>query len=71
MFLVPDFFFSFLQPYLRHMEDPRLGTELELQPLAFTTATTMLDPYPLSEAGDRTCILMDTSRVHNLLSHKK
>ena len=26
---------------------------------------------PLSEAGDRTCMLMDTSQVLNLLSHKK
>ena len=27
------------------------------------------DPYPLSEARDQTCNLVDTSRVLNLLSH--
>ena len=36
------FFFLGLHP--RHMEVPRLGVELELQPLAYPTATAMLDP---------------------------
>ena len=37
------FFFSFLGPNPRHMDVPRLGVELELQPLAYTTATPMQD----------------------------
>ena len=67
------------------MEISRLGVELELQLLAYTTATAM--PYlsdicnlhhsmwqcwiltPLGESRDRTHILMDTSQVLNLLSH--
>ena len=63
---------------MRHIEVPKLGVELELQPLAYTTATVirdlshcvtyttaqaMPDPNPLSEARDRTCILMDTSQI--------
>ena len=57
------------------MEVPRLGVELELQLPAYTTATATLDPSCicdlyhslqqhriLSEARDRTHILMDTSR---------
>ena len=59
--------------------------ELELQLSAYTTAIAMLDPNRvfelhcnswqhwilnlLKEARDRTCILMDTSQVHNLLNH--
>ena len=58
---------------------PRLEVKLELQLLAYTTATATWDPSldcdlhhsswqhwildPLSEAGDQTRILMDTSRV--------
>ena len=65
------------------MEVPSLGTELELP--AYTTAIAMPDPShvcnlnhssrqhgilnPLSKAGDRTSILMDTCRVCNPLSH--
>ena len=61
------------------------GVKLELQLKAYATATAMPDPRlicnfhhssqkcqilnPLSEARDRTCILMDTSWVLNLLSH--
>ena len=39
------FFFSFvfLGPHMQHMEVPRLGVELELQLLAYTTATAMWD----------------------------
>ena len=29
----------------------------------------MPDPYPLSEARNQTCILIDTSWVYNPLSH--
>ena len=67
------------------MKVPRLGVELELQLLAYATATATLDLNcihdlccilqqcqilnQLSEARDRTLILMVTSRVFNLLSH--
>ena len=37
------FSFWFLGPHLWHMEVPRLGVELELQLLAYTTATAMPD----------------------------
>ena len=66
-------------PHLRHMEVPRLGVELELLPLAHTTATATQDPSctcnlhhsswqlqilnPLIEARDRTCVLVDTSQI--------
>ena len=56
------------------MEVPRLGAESELQLPAYTTATATLDLSlicnlqcrilnPLSEARDRTRVLMDTSRI--------
>ena len=70
----------FLGPHLRHMEVPRLGVESELQLPAYATATATQDLShlcdrhrssrpcwilnPLSEARDRTHILVDTSRVH-------
>ena len=39
------FFFSvFLGPHPQHMEVPRLGVELELQPPAYTTAIATQDP---------------------------
>ena len=66
-------------------EVPRPGTELELKPPAYSTATAMPDPShihdpccslwqhripnPLSEAMDRTCIPKDTSLVLTPLSH--
>ena len=66
------------------MEAPRLGVKLELQLLAYTTATAMPAPScicdlhhcswqrwilnPLSEARDGTCVLMDASRVRSPLS---
>ena len=62
------------------MEVPRLGVESELQLPGYTIATATRDPScifdlyhsswrhqilnPLSEARDRTCILMDTSQAH-------
>ena len=62
--------FVFLGPHRQHMEGSRLGVELELQLLAYTTATATLDPSricdlhhssrqcrilnPLSEGRDRT-----------------
>ena len=37
-------FFFFVGPHPWHMEGPRLGVELELRLLAYTTATATLDP---------------------------
>ena len=81
MYLI--FFPFFSEPHLGHMEVPRLGVESDLQVLVCATATQ--DPshicdlhcslqqhgilYPLSEAGDQTCIFMATSQVLNPLSH--
>ena len=75
-----SFFFLLLGPHPWHMEVPRLGVELELQLLAYTTATALwdlsciCDPHHsswqcrilslLSEARDWTCILMDPTWVH-------
>ena len=63
------------------MEVPRLAVELELQPPAYAKATATRDPSricdlhhsswqhrilnPLSEARDRTRVLMDPSGVRN------
>ena len=71
------FFFVFLAPHMQHMEVPRLGTELDLQLPAYTTATATPDLShvcdlhhrswqcqilnPLSKARDRT--FMDTSQA--------
>ena len=73
------FFFFFLGPQLWHMDVPRLGVLLELQLPAYTRATEMPDPNrvcelchssqqhqilnPLSNARNRTRVLMDTSQV--------
>ena len=80
------FFFFFFFPFflslglhLWNMEVPRLGAELELQQLAYTTATATWDLShkcnlhhssqqcwilnPLSEARDQTRSLVDTSGV--------
>ena len=72
------FFFPSFRAASRHMEFPRPGVKLEQQPPAYTTATATRDPsricdlhhsswqrrilIPLSKAGDRTLVLMDTSR---------
>ena len=66
----------------RHMEVPRLRVKLDLQLPAYATATATPDLShiwdlhcsfqilnPLSEARNQTCILVDTSRVLNPLSH--
>ena len=71
--------------HLWHMEVPRLGVQLELQLLAYTIAIAMWDLShicdlhcsswqhhilnPLREARGQTCILTDTSQVHDPLSH--
>ena len=45
------------------MDVPRLGVKLELQLLAYSTATATPDLNPLSVAGDQTLVLMRTSQV--------
>ena len=80
LFLVLLILFS--GPHLQHLEVPRLGVELELQlpPCALAIATWDLSRIcdlhpsswhrwtlnPLSEAGDPTHMVMDTSWVHYL-----
>ena len=65
---------------LQPMEVPRLGVDLELQLLAYTTATAIPGlrlicdlhhsswqhqiPDPLRKARDRSCILMDARQIH-------
>jgi len=39
-------YFFFLGLHQQHMEIPRLGVKLELQLLAYTTATTTMEPVP-------------------------
>jgi len=79
MYNSKNYFIFFLGPRLQHTQVPWLGVELELQLLAYTTATAMQDPShiwdlhhslqqhqipnPLSKAKDRTRILMALSRV--------
>ena len=65
---------------LWYIEVPGPGVKLELQLQAYTTAIASPDLSsslwqcwilnPLSEAMDRTHILMDTSQALNSLSHK-
>ena len=78
-------FLSFLGQHMWCLEAPRLGVESELQLPVYATAMEMRDPSwscdlchssrqprilnPPSEARDQTSILMDTSWVHNPLSH--
>ena len=56
------FFFCFLEPYLQHMEVPRLGVHSELQLLAYATATAMPD---LSQVFD----LHHSSQQRQILIH--
>ena len=79
-FFIYLFIFSFLGRHLWHMEVPRLEVELELQLPTFITATATQDPSCicnlhhssrqcriltlLSEARDRTYVLMDASQIH-------
>ena len=79
--------FLFLGPHAQHIEVPRLGVELELPLLAYATTTATQDPShvcdlhhssrehwipdPLSEARDRTCILMGTRSDSFLLRHNR
>ena len=75
-----------MEPHPQHIEVPRLGVTSELQLPAYTPVTAMWDRHhfcdlycslqqcwilnPLSEARDGPRILMDTSWVLNLRSHK-
>ena len=75
LFIYLFIFFVFLRPHPQHMEVPRLGVESELHLLPCTIGTATWDPShvcdlhhssrqgrtlkPLSEARDRTSILMD------------
>ena len=74
------FFFFLFKALLKHMEVSRLGVELELWLLAYTTVTVTQNLSlacnlyhssrqrrilnPLSKAGDRTRDLMVPSRIH-------
>ena len=58
------FIFLGLEPYLQHVEVPRLGVELELQLLAYTTATARQD---LSRICDL-CFSLQQCRILNSLS---
>ena len=74
------FLFLFLGPHLWHVEIPKRGVELELQLLAYTTATAtwylsfIYDqhhssqqcqiPNPPEQGRDQTHILIDTSWSH-------
>ena len=76
-------YFAFLIPNPQYREVPRLGVESELQLLATATAKPDLSQVcsqhhtswqqwilnQLSEARNRTCILMDASWIINPLSH--
>ena len=80
-------FLLFLGLLPRHMEVPRLGVELELQPSAYARATATPDPslvcnlhhssqqYQilnlLSKARDRPRNLMVPSRIHSPLRHAR
>ena len=55
------FFFFFLGPYLCHMEVPRLGVKLQLQPPAYATATAVPDP-------SHVCDLHQSSQQHWILN---
>ena len=73
-------FLPFLGLLLWHMEVPRLGVQLELQPPAYARATAMQDPShvcdlhhssqqcqivnPLSKGRDQTHNLMVPSQIH-------
>ena len=81
------FFFSLLELPLWPIDVPRLGVKQELQLPAYTTAPAMPELSricnlhhswwqcwifnPLSEARDRTCILMDTSWILNPRKHNR
>ena len=60
--LIYLFIFCFLGLHLWHMEVPRLGIKLELQLLAYTTATAMQDP-------SHVCNLPHSSQQCQIVDH--
>ena len=80
-------FVCFLGPHPWHMDVPRLGVKLELQLLAYTTATAPQDlshifnlhhnPWqrrilnPLHQDGDGTSNATETSQIINPLHHSR
>ena len=76
------FFYFFLGPPPRHMEVPRSNQSCSCRPIPQRDLSHICDLHhspprqcqilnPLSEARDRTRILMDTSQIHNPLSHDR
>ena len=59
LFFLPFFVFLGLHP--QHMDVPRLGVKLDLQPLVYTTATATPDP-------SRVCDLHHSSPKHRILN---
>ena len=55
----PLFFFSFLGPHLQPMEVPGLGVKLELQLLAYPTATAMWDPSCICDLHPQPAAMLD------------
>ena len=55
------FFLIFLGPHPRHMEVPKLGVELALQLLTYTTATAMTDPSSVCDLqhSSRRCWILN------------
>ena len=78
-------YFLFLGPHLQHMEVPRRGVKSELQLSAYTTAMLdpshigklchsswqrwIVIPLSGGQGLNRTCLLMDTSQILNLMSY--
>ena len=62
-------YFCFLGLHLRHLEDPRLGVELELQLPAHTTATATRDPSHICDlphsSGQQRWILNPLSQARD------
>ena len=83
--MIVSFLFFLLGPYQWHMGVSRIEVRLALQLQAYATATAIWDLShicnlchgvqqhwilnPLNEAKDQTRIFMNTSQVHNPLSH--
>ena len=59
------YLFSFLGPHLCHMDIPRLRSGIGALAVSLHHRSWQCQiPDPLSKAGDRTCILMDTGWIH-------
>ena len=53
---IKNIFLPFLGPHLWHMEVPRLGVELELEPPAYARATAMKDPSHICDLHELTAM---------------